>query len=74
MCKKTLKQVQGDNNLSVISNSFRNLVLLVSIKYKTKTVGWVLTQRFCHPELVSEFNFLRILETFNEDTSAKASV
>ena len=39
-----------------------------------QSVGWVLTQRFCHPELVSESNFLRILESFNEDSSAKASV
>lgn len=39
-----------------------------------QSVGWGLTQRFCHPEHVSEFNFLRILESFNEDSSAKASV
>lgn len=39
-----------------------------------QSVGWGLTQRFCHLELVSESNFLRILESFNEDSSAKASV
>lgn len=53
-------------------NANQEFANLLSQKTGDRRLGFDPT--IFHPEHVSEFNFLRILETFNKGTSAKASV